>query len=310
MTTPAPDMPTTPWTLTAPESYVLLHGPAADGGEVFKLAVLELVTRGALKLVDVEEQRAFGRSRTVSVLVPGLKPAPPREQALASVWLLYSGITLRLFGDVAGVPVAELAQAAVRRYKNLARFRTEEIVAPLVDRRLFAREEYRILWVWPAQRIVVTPAGEQLRADLQRRLDLGKTHFGGWVDREPAQALAFAGLAGASLLLMSPLYPDLQRLRQLQPPPTNTYDSTTGSYTSSDTSFSPSGGGDSGSDWQMPDLGIDFGNLPSFDFDLSAFDSLSSAFDAIDSAVDSGGGDSGGDSGGGDGGGDGGGNGE
>jgi hypothetical protein len=297
MTTPAPGWPTTAWSLTAPESYVLQHGPEADGGETFKLAVLELVTRGILKLVDVEERRAFGRTRTVPVLTPGPKASPPSEQALASVWLLYSGTALRLFGDVAGVPVVDLAQAAVRRYKNLARYRTEEVVAPLVDRRLFERQEYRILWLWPAQRVVITPAGERLRADLRQRLDLGTAQFGDWVDREPARAMAFAGLAGASLLLMSPLYPDLQRLRQMQPPPSSVgSDSTTATYTG-DSTVLPSDG-EGGPGWQLPDMGIDLGSLPSFDFDLSAFDSLSSAFDAIDSAVDSGGGDSGSDSGG------------
>jgi uncharacterized membrane protein YgcG len=327
------EWPATAWTLTAPESFVLQEGPNASGSETFKVAVLELVSRGALRLVEVEERGAFGRVKRTSVLAPGPKPRPPTAQPLAAVWLLYSGVPLKTFpGGVVGVAVEDFARAAVRRYRSLDRYRFEEVVSSLVDRGLFAREQYRVLWLFPAQRVVVTPAGERARADLERRLALGREQFGDWVDRDPARALAFVGLAGASVLLMNPLYPEFQRLRQQlgAGPTTSAGDAAMGAtyvgpYGSGDdrpstpeeapgdpASIDPAASGLNIGGLDLSGLnleGIDLSNL-SFDFDLSAFDSLGSAFDAIDAGVDSGGGDSGGgsDSGGGDsGGGDGGG---
>jgi hypothetical protein len=297
--------PATAWTLTAPESYVLLHGPHASGRETFKLALLDLIARGALRLVEVTGRGVFGRGRRTSVLVPGPTPVPPAAQPLASVWLVYSGVPLRSYaGGVTGVPVADLARAAVRRYRSLDRYRFEEVVSALVDRRLFAREEYRVLWLFPAQRIVVTPAGTRARADLERRLTLGGEQFGGWVERDPARAVAFAGLAGAAVLLMSPLYPDFQRLhRQLGSGAASAGDAGSGGAAAglpgADRPEDQAGGVSAFGGLDLSTIqieGVDLGSL-TFDFDLSALDILNDAVSAIDAGVDSGG--DGGDGGGG-----------
>lgn len=303
------DWPATAWALTAPESYVLLHGPEASGRETFKLALLELVARGTLRLVEVGGAGGFGRGRRVSVLAPGVRPEPPAAQALASLWLLYSGVPLRLFdGDVAGVALPDFVRAVRRRYRSLDRYRFEEVVAPLVDRGLLAREEYRLLWLWPARRVVVTPAGARPRADLERRLALGRAHFGGWVDADPARAVAFAGLAGAAVLLMNPLYGDIQRLRQQYGPGPTLSDTAAASGvpfvapvdddrpTAPDEPADDMGSGGLVNHLDMG--GLDLGAL-GFDLDLSAFDSLDSVFSAIDAGVDGGAGDGGGGGGGG-----------
>ena len=129
-------------------------------------------------------------------------------------------------------------------------------------------------------------------------MSLGEERFGQWVDGDPAQALAFLGVAGSSVLLMSPLHPDIRRLHERH----------------------RAEGADAASVGVYPiigdvsnnyDLGDEPGNLLSgcdfgaFDLDLSVFYALDSVFSAIDSGVDSGGGDGGwgGDRGGGDGGG-------
>jgi hypothetical protein len=294
------DWPATAWTLTAPESYVLLHGPHASGRETFKLALLDLIARGTLRLVEVTGRGVVGRGRRTRVLAPGPTPVPPAAQPLASVWLVYSGVLLRSYaGGVTGVPVAALARAAVRRYRSLDRYRFEEVVPALVDRRLFAREEYRVLWLVPAQRIVATPAGVRARADLERRLALGREQFGGWVERDPARAAAFAGLAGAAVLLMSPLFPDFQRLRrQLGPGAADAGDAGAARPEDRAGGFSARGGLDLSA---IQIEGIDPGSL-AFDV-VSALDSLDDVASAIDAGMDSGGddGDGGGDGGGGDG---------
>lgn len=305
------DWPATAWTLTAPESYVLLHGPHASGRETFKLALLDLIARGTLRLVEVTGRGVFGRDRRASVLVPGPTPVPPAAQPLASVWLVYSGVPLRSYaGGVTGVPVAALARAAVRRYRSLDRYRFEEVVPALVDRRLFAREEYRVLWLVPAQRIVVTPAGARARADLEQRLALGRAQFGDWVERDPARAAAFAGLAGAAVLLMSPLFPDFQRLRrQLGSGAASAGDAGAGMAAAglpgAERPEDRAGGLSARGGLDLSTIqieGIDLGSH-AFDVDLSALAGLDDAAGAINAGMDSGGddGDGGGDGGGGDG---------
>ena len=61
METPILDRPipeaSAPWPLSAPESYVLLHGPRAKSIEAFKRGLLELVARDVLT-VETREARA------------------------------------------------------------------------------------------------------------------------------------------------------------------------------------------------------------------------------------------------------------
>ena len=74
------------WSLSAPESYVLLHGADADAREVFKLALTELIARGALVL---EEERGGWRGRTRPIVRDGPRATSPRERPLAAAWEVY-----------------------------------------------------------------------------------------------------------------------------------------------------------------------------------------------------------------------------
>jgi hypothetical protein len=64
METPILDRPipesSAPWPLSAPESYVLLHGPRAKGVEAFKRGLLELVARDVLT-VETRDRRGLLR---------------------------------------------------------------------------------------------------------------------------------------------------------------------------------------------------------------------------------------------------------
>ena len=276
---PAGDWPEGAWQLTAPESHVLLNGPAA-GSDAFKLAVLELVARGVLRVVDVEQQGAFGRKRKVTVLARGANQTAPRERALAGVWGLYTETKAQTFADgTSGVPVDGFAQRAGGRYKPIGKFVTAEVLPALIERGLYRTEQGRTLFIFPTTKHVLTPAGEAARADLRRWMELGERHMGEWVEETPSRALAYASAAGAAVLLMAPLYPQLQRLgQQVRPDDLD-----------SDRDF--------GDDYS----GVNSLEATSFDFDLSAFDGLDSAFSAIDAGVDagtdSGGSDSGSDGG-------------
>ena len=297
---PGEGWPSSRWQLSAPESYVLQNGPSASGREAFKVALVELVARGSLVLKTVEGPKPLlGRAKDVSVLVQGGK-APPPERPLGVVHELLQRVPETTFRDgTRGVPVEKLAEAARKRYGAIGRYVAVDVLPSLVMRGLYARETYKVLLIFSRERYVPTPSGEQAKLDLERWMGVGKEQLSGLVDQDPTRALAYLGLAGAGVLLMSDSFPDLQRLRDR----VGSSDGDVGS-----TSWIVTTGG---SDDDRLDL--DFGGLDlsgmSLDFDLSAFDSLDSAFDAIDSGVDAGGGsDSGRDGGGGDrGGGDGGG---
>ena len=50
------EWPASPWPASAPESHLLLHFSKPDAKQALKLAVLELVARGWLQLVEVRGQ--------------------------------------------------------------------------------------------------------------------------------------------------------------------------------------------------------------------------------------------------------------
>jgi hypothetical protein len=167
---------------------------------------------------------------------------------------------------------------------------------------LFEVRRGRVLWIIPTTRVVYTPSGEEARAELQRWLAVGTRRLSGWADSDPSHALAYAGMAGAALLLMPELFPQLHRLRD-QP---RTYDADGG--LSSASAVYPAS--DRDDEWnqpgEVPGLELSSLDLSGFDFgslDFGAFAGLDAAMSAIDAGVDWGGGDAGGGGGGGDGGG-------
>ncbi|MBA4115552.1 MAG: hypothetical protein H0X71_03770 [Rubrobacter sp.] len=79
------------WELTAPESYALLYGPKRAGAQIFKLALLELVSRKLLTLVNATN-RGFLSTRSIALLnsSPGEQEAP-RSRSLQAVLELLDG---------------------------------------------------------------------------------------------------------------------------------------------------------------------------------------------------------------------------
>jgi hypothetical protein len=302
-TTTGPDWPATRWGLSAPESHVVLNGPNASGSEAFKLGLMELVARGTLALETIEQRGRFSR-KSVAMLRDGPRSGAPREQPLAAIWQIYEHVPHKVTDDgLSRVAVEDLARAATRQYQPLGRYVRREVLPALIERGLYEARQERVLWIIPVTRYVLTPSGESARAELQRWLELGTERFSEWTDDDPSHAMAYAAMAGASLLLMPSLFPDMRRLRD-QP---GIYAGDAGDISGGvDTGGLPIGG------LELPSFDLSSFDLGSLDF--SAFDALDSAMSAIDAAVDSGGGgDSGGGSdggGGGSGGSDGGGGGE
>ncbi len=300
--------PTTRWELASPESYVLLHGADRLDGEPFKLAVLELVGRRALKLVELEESGLFGMRNRASVLAAGSEPKRQRERSLATVQEIFELTPLHGFSDgTLGVSVRDFARVAQRRYNPISQYPQLEVLPTLVERGYLVYEKRKILGIFPTGRYVLTQSGLAARDDLQRRIELGQANLPGWVENDPNHAMLYLALAGSSLFLAPMLFGDIGELHRRQ----------------AETAFAAPGGAESG-DLEAPERTVDASELGGLDptaagsLDLGAFDlggldleslaGLDSAFDAMDSGLDSGWGggdggfDGGGDSGGGDGG--------
>jgi uncharacterized membrane protein YgcG len=283
------------WALCAPDTYVLKHGAGGAGAEPFKLALMELATRGGFQFVKEEVKRAFGRKRQQTFVAQGPKPGRPREVSLAAIYDLHAGLPAQptSAGGV-GVPIDELVKRARSTWGSLGGYALRIVLPALIGQGLYAQEARGFLffkWKTP----VLTPAGQQAKAALEAWATAGSRDFPELVQQDPGRAVAFAALAGSSLLLTAALYPELRRLRERIGEEgyndVNTFYADTSS--SSDTS---------GSDFQWPQFELDSLGI---DLDFSAFDSIGDISSDIDSGIsDAGGsGDSGSDSGGGDGGG-------
>ena len=88
--TTAGAFPSTRWRLTAPESYILLHGLDASPRDAFKLGLMELVARGALVLDNDARQSGRRGTRRIAALRDGPNPITPREIPLQAIWDLWT----------------------------------------------------------------------------------------------------------------------------------------------------------------------------------------------------------------------------
>ena len=313
------------WELSAPESLVLRDGRRAERKQLIKLGLLELVTRGSLRLVDATGRNVIRRPRVERVLVDGHRPLPSTGP-LAPIARAFYGAKIKTFPDgTSGRTIADLARTFASEKRTRGdRYRDETLLPALEAKGLFRREGDRLFGILPRTRWVLMQDGQMRRAELVTMLAEGEETLGNHLLRDPREAAAALATTGAAVLLMTSAYPELEALSQRLRAATSSGDGGTawmGSTGDDDApqpspsdelSFSPSptespspepsvveaSAVDTGSlDTGSLDLGaLDFGDL-----DIAALDGIDSAFDAIDSGVDSG--DGGGDGGGGDGGG-------
>ena len=298
------------WDLTAPESLVLRDGPKAARQQVVKLALLELVTRGSLRLVDVEGRSWIGRSRVEKILASGHRPLPNTGPLAPIATAFYNATPATLPDGTSGRRISSVAQAfATGARTGGNRYRDETILPGLAARALYRRERSRLLGLFQRTRWVLTPDGERRRAELSRLLAEGERELSTHLVRDPREVAAVLAGTGAAALLMTASYPELnllsQRLRAA-----NTGDGGVTWAGSPVYTDSPDGGApnepspsptDSTEAMSTDAAAFEFGSLDIGGLDLSAFDGVDAAFGAIDSGVDAGGGGdgSGGDGGGG-----------
>jgi hypothetical protein len=262
------DWPSDRWRLTAPETYVLQAPRHLSGVEAFKLALRELVLRRALRIEQVESAGVLRGRRPKTVLRAGTRVTEP---ALAPLLEVHARADERGAGD--GVLIEDFAGAARREFgRTFAGFVDDHVYPSLEERGLISSREERRWGLFRRTRHELTPAGEEAAAELDGWLRVGRERVEGWAQESPERALAYAGGAGAAILLLPELYPEFDRL---------------GRHAEAQ-GYSAAGG--------EFDLGA-FGGAGDSDA-IDGFD----AFDGIDAGIDAGagwGGDGGGDGGGG-----------
>ena len=281
--------------------------------QVLKLGLLELVTRGSLRLVDVEGRNFLGRSRVEKILASGHRPLPDTGPLAPVATAFYNATPKALPDGTTGRSIASVARAfATGARTGGNRYRDETILPGLAARALYRRERSRALGFIQRTRWVLTSEGRSRQVELNRLLAEGERELSTHLLRDPREVAAVLAGTGAAALLMTASYPELNALSQrLRAANTGdggvawaggpTYADTPDDAVPNEPSPSPTPSPTDPTDALSTDTAaLEFGSLDIGGLDLSAFDGVDAAFGAIDSGVDTGGG---GDGGGGDGGG-------
>ena len=202
------------WRLSAPESYVLLNGPRASGVEAFKKALLELVALGALIIQTRREPTFLLFTREIRILLPGPKApsvgltVPP----LVDAWELFAGTSVS-WGR--GVRTSDLGRSARARNLPLKDYARRVVMPALVERGLYRRAGDEDQGWFRTRPYVETAAGTAARAELEAWMREIPHEFRASSEQDPSRALALVGMVGSAVLLMDPLFPELQRLSRL-----------------------------------------------------------------------------------------------
>lgn len=203
------EWPSARWGLTAPESYVLQLPEPLSSVEAFKLALRELALRRALQVERLERKGPLARRRPKVVLRAGTNYLT--EPALMPLLELHGRLTGRRGVD--GVLVEDFAKAARREFsRSLAGYVDDCVYPSLVQRGLMRPEEVGRLRMLRRRQYALTPAGREAAGELDAWLRVGRDRLEAWARDEPQRALAYAGGAGAAILLMKELYPEFDRL--------------------------------------------------------------------------------------------------
>ncbi len=207
------------WQLSAPESHVLQYRGSCYLTEPFKLAVKELVTRRVLRVQRIQPGGLSG-GRPEYALVDGPLIASEVPPPLSSVLGVYRAHRKSLnvleaestvADHVTGVSVKQLRKAARQEFGKVEHYHVREVVPALVERGLLSASGSRGLkrepdWDW-------TPAGRQADSELGEWMALGRKSLASCAAKgDLLTAAAYVEGAGALLLLMPDLYPELQQL--------------------------------------------------------------------------------------------------
>ena len=222
METPTLDRPipesSAPWPLSAPESYVLLHGPRAKSTEAFKRGLLELVARDVLTVETRERPRFFNLITEQASFLhtgPNLSRSELAAQPLQAIWDIYRRTSLcTSWGDPRGVLVRDLPRSARALGTPLRHFTYWSVLPALVDRGLYERVTDATPRPPRRSRYTETTAGRAARVELESLMSSAVRDFSAATRRDPAAALALAGGLGSAIFLMDALLSEIGSIGQ------------------------------------------------------------------------------------------------
>lgn len=175
METPTLDRPipesSAPWPLSAPESYVLLHGPRAKSIEAFKRGLLELVARDVLTVETRERPRCFHLLTEQASFLhtgPNMSRGELAAQPLQAIWDIYRRTSLCIaWGDPRGVLVRDLRRSARALGTPIRHFTYWSVLPALVERGLYERDDYAAPRPSRSSKYTETTAGRAARVKLE-----------------------------------------------------------------------------------------------------------------------------------------------
>ena len=222
METPTLDRPipesSAPWPLSAPESYVLLHGPRAKSIEAFKRGLLELVARDVLTVETRERPRCFHLLTEQASFLhtgPNMSRGELAAQPLQAIWDIYRRTSLCIsWGDPRGVLVRDLRRSARALGTPIRHFTYWSVLPALVERGLYERDDYAAPRPSRSSRYTETTAGRAARVKLESLMSSAVRDFYPATRRDPAAALALAGGLGSAIFLMDPLLSEIASVGQ------------------------------------------------------------------------------------------------
>ena len=208
-----PRLPDEPWTLTAPESYVLLYGlgDKTHAQAAFKLALMELVARQALTLPGAWVRRRWAPGRYPTFLLCD-GPRTVEERALRPVVALHTDIAGRRpclgvpfddpAGQVHGVLLDKFVSHAARSDGGYRAYLERDVASSLRERHLLSAVNVR------------TPAGKRACDQLDAWLEVSRRDLFSW-SHDQRWLHAYLGGAGAAVFvaqLANPGHPVLKHI--------------------------------------------------------------------------------------------------
>ena len=216
----------TSWTLSAPASLVLLAGEDASDQEVIRLMLLEMVVRRMLKLSVTHGRKLLIFSKRTYLLSSGINAQRRADGPLERVVELMPAMTSRTYKDgAAGIPVRLFVRSMIEKMLLSTftpgsiqeqwfwpeSFMEAEILPDMADSGLFACGE----WAPGADRqCEYTESAQELINTLWGIIEQGRRDFAHWVANDAQKAVEFVARAGAAMLLMPVLAPEVRKLYQ------------------------------------------------------------------------------------------------
>jgi hypothetical protein len=168
--------------LSLPEAYVLLVGARADAHEIVFLALVELVQRGAVNVVQVARgEMAFGAA----------DPGRVRARPLAALARAIAGAAEEQGQGRIDVPTAEIRSRFMQRWGAADRYARDEVWRSLVERGLASLQPNTLDALFAVHSFHLTEEGEQERARLRSAL----ADVSDWPSRPATALLPVHGLA-------------------------------------------------------------------------------------------------------------------